>query len=111
MGRNGIKKQFWLSREQAERLETSARNACMPEVQLIRMLLAGYQPPPAPGEQFHEDMDALLKMSGELVALAKQVKFGEAADIILSEGLAIRKLRQDIERKYLTGERSDPLWQ
>ena len=56
-------------------------------------------------------MDALLNRSSEMIALAKQMKFGEATDLLLEEGKAIRKLRQDLEHAYLDGERSDFKWQ
>jgi hypothetical protein len=56
-------------------------------------------------------MDKLLQVSGELIALSKKVKFGEAADLMRDEALAIRKFRRELERKYLSGERRDPGWQ
>ena len=105
------RREFVMTQAEFDDLAEKAEKACMSQSQLLRLLIAGYQPPPAPDERFHEEMDALLKRSGELVALGKQIKYGEAADLILSEAKAIRKLRQDIERKYLTGERSDLTWQ
>lgn len=109
MGRKGIKKQFWLTREQAEFLEVSARKACIPEVQLIRLLLKGYQPPPNPGKEFFEDMDALLKASAELTAASKKTD-PEAAMLLRSEAYALKELRLRLEKKYLTGERKELSW-
>jgi hypothetical protein len=92
-------------------LQEKANRACMSVSQLLRLLIAGYQPPPAPDEEFHKDMDKLLQVSDELIALSKKVKFGEAADLMRDEALAIRKFRRELERKYLSGERRDPGWQ
>ena len=95
MGRKGVKKQFWLTREQAEFLEVSARKACIPEVQLIRLLLKGYQPPPDPGK--------------ELTAASKKAD-PEAAMLLRSEAYALKELRLRLEKKYLTGERKELSW-
>ena len=110
MGRKGVKKQFWLTREQAEFLEVSARKACIPEVQLIRLLLKGYQPPADPGKEFFEDMDALLKASAELTAASKRTD-PEASMLLRSEAYALKELRLRLEKKYLTGERKELSWQ
>ena len=46
MGRNGIKKQFWLKKEIADELESKAKKACLTETALIRMLSLAYSPTP-----------------------------------------------------------------
>ena len=109
MPRRGIRKQFWLTKEQAELLEVSARRACIPEVQFIRLLLKGYQPPPAPGEEFFEDMAELLKVSAELIAVSK-ICDPENASCLRSEAMALKELRLKLERKYLIGERRNLEW-
>ncbi len=109
MGRNGIKKQFWLTKEQADYLEVSARKACIPEVQLIRLLLKGYQPPPAPDKEFYDQMDALLKASGELAAVSRNAD-PESAEVIRNEAFALKEMRLALVRKYLAGERKELEW-
>ena len=109
MGRNGIKKQFWLTKEQADYLEVSARKACIPEVQLIRLLLKGYQPPPAPDKEFYDQMDALLKASGELAAVSRNAD-PESAAVIRNEAFALKEMRLALVRKYLAGERKELEW-
>ena len=105
------RREFVMTPAESEDLQDKADRACMPVSQFLRLLIAGYQPPPAPDERFYSQMDALLNRSSEMIALAKQMKFGEATDLILEEGKAIRKLRQDLEHAYLDGERSDFKWQ
>ena len=78
----------------------------MSESQLIRLLVAGYRPPVAPGVEFFEDMDTLLKAIGQLVSVAKTAD-PETASIIKSEALALRDLRLGLEKKYLAGERRE----
>ena len=109
--RRNRRREFVMTQEEFDDLKRKADNACMSQSQLLRLLIAGYQPPPAPDEEFHKDMDKLLQVSGELIALSKKAKFGEVADLMRDEALAIRKFRRELERKYLSGERRDPGWQ
>ena len=104
------RREFVMTPAESKDLQEKANRACMSVSQLLRLLIAGYQPPPAPDERFYDQMDELLNRSGEMVALAKQMKFGEAADLLLEEGMAIRKLRRDLEHAYLAGERSGLKW-
>ena len=55
MGEKRIKKQFWLSEEQAADLVEKARITRLKEVTLIRLLLDGYRPKEAPGMTFYYD--------------------------------------------------------
>ena len=105
------RREFVMTQAEFEDLEEKAAKACMTQSQLIRLLIAGYKPPLAPDEKFYQEMEALLMKSGELISLAKSLGSREKTDILLEEGLALRKLRQDIMRKYLTGERSAIKWQ
>ena len=98
------RREFVMTEKEARELSEKAAGACMSESQLIRLLIAGYRPPMAPGVEFFVDMDALLRAIGELVSIAKTADF-ETASIIRSEALALRDLRLSLERKYLTGER------
>ena len=109
--RRSKRREFVMTQEEFDDLKRKAEGACMSQSQLLRLLIAGYQPTKEQDEEFHEDMDKLLRACGDLIALSKQVKFGEAADLMRDEALAIRKFRQKLERKYLSGERRDPGWQ
>ena len=59
--RRARRREFVMNDSEAEDLTEKARRACMSESQLIRLLIKGYQPPPAPSEQFYEDMNRLLE--------------------------------------------------
>ena len=54
--RRDIKIQFYVNREEADELKRKANSAGMSQARLIRMLLDGYNPPPAPDEKFFEAM-------------------------------------------------------
>ena len=100
------RREFVMNEKEARELSEKAARACMSESQLIRLLIAGYRPPAAPGKEFFEDMAALLKAKSELISLAKTTDPVTAA-ILRSEALALRDLRMKLERKYLTGERRE----
>jgi hypothetical protein len=110
MGRSGVKKQFWLTEEQARDLAHKASITSLSEVAVIRMLLAGYHPP-VPPAHFHEDMSELLQVAMDLEIAAKKQRDPELRKIITSEAVALRDLRIELIRKYLTGERQDMKWQ
>ena len=103
------RREFVMTEKEARDLSEKASKACMPESQLIRILIAGYHPPAAPDKGFFDDMRELLKVSGELVAAAKEAD-PDTASFLLSEALALKELRLKLERKYLSGERSDIQW-
>lgn len=103
------RREFVMTEKEARDLSEKASKACMPESQLIRILIAGYHPPAAPDKEFYDDMRELLNVSGELVAAAKEAD-PDTASFLLSEALALKELRLKLERKYLSGERSDIKW-
>ncbi len=100
------RREFVMTEWEAQDLSKKASKACMPESQLIRLLIAGYHPPEAPDKEFYDDMRELLKVSGELVALAKEAD-SDTASFLLYEALALKELRLKLERKYLSGERRE----
>ena len=100
------RREFVMTEKEAITLADKAAKACMSESQFIRLLIAGYRPPVAPGKEFFDDMDALLKAKGELIAVSKECD-SETAAILRAEALALGDLRLKLERKYLTGERRE----
>ena len=104
------RREFVMNEKEAEDLRSKARRACMSESQLIRLLIAGYQPPPAPGDDFHHDMQALLDKCDDLTKEAAHLRQKEGKTDILDEVSELRNLRRIFLRKYLQGERKDPLW-
>ena len=110
MGRKGIKKQFWMSKEQAKDLADKAAKACMPESQLIRFLIAGYHPPEAPGEEFHEDMNRVIEAAEKLQTASERVGDPKAKDALREASMDLKHLTLEIRRRYLTGEREMIRW-
>ena len=70
MGEKRIKKQFWLSEEQATHLAEKARLTKLKEVTLIRMLLDGYRPKEAPGMTFYYDTNRMITAAEHLAEVA-----------------------------------------
>lgn len=110
MGRQGIKKQFWMSSEQAEDLARKAECACLTEAGLIRMLLSGYHPPQAPGDEFYKDLNRLIQTAEKIYLEAERAKDSEARKILSDSSLDLKRLSLEIRRRYLTGEREAVKW-
>lgn len=110
MATKRIKKQFWLTEEQAEDLRRKAGQAHVSEVMLIRMLLDGYHPPEAPGIEFFECMNRLTDQSEKLEKLSKRVQDLQTRNILFDESVELSELRINLIRKYLTGKEEKSLW-
>ena len=102
--RRARRREFVMNDSEAEDLTEKARRACMSESQLIRLLIKGYQPPPAPSEQFYEDMNRLLETCDRLVEAAKYVHKAEGRVDILDEVNALRETRRIFLRRNLAGK-------
>lgn len=96
------RREFVMNDEEATDLAEKARSACMSESGLIRWLIKGYQPPPSPDKEFFDDMSKLLEASGRLADAAWNVRAADGRDDVVREAEELRKLRVEIERKYLS---------
>ena len=110
MKKRSIKKQFYMNREEAQDLKKKAKGACMPEARLIRLLIAGYAPPPAPDEQFYEAMDLLRKLYERVETMADNVTDPLTQKLLASETEKWKKFRLAIEKRYLLPERTEKRW-
>lgn len=110
MGRNGVKKQFWMSEEQAKDLSNKAACACLTEAALIRMLLSGYHPPEAPPAEFYDEINELIKTAERLYILAEKERDYETRKSLEGTSLDLKRLSLEIRRRYLTGERERVEW-
>ena len=111
LGRKGIKKQFWFSKDQAEELSWKAEKACLTESALIRMLISGYHPPAAPGMEFYEHLNKLTKEASRMQLSAELLKDPEIKEVYKKTASDINKLEMEIRRRFLTGEREKIEWQ
>ena len=102
-----IKKQVWMSKEEAEQLKESAAAACMSEANFIRMLISGYAPRPAPDDRFFEAMELMKEMGDKIEQLGVGVSDAELATRIEHEAEKWHIFQHAIEQRYLLPERSE----
>lgn len=101
------RREFVMNDEEARDLTEKAKCACMTESGLIRMLIAGYQPPPHPDKEFFDDMNRLLESSDRLADAARYAGGSDGNTDVVREADALRRLRLEIERKYLSRKETD----
>lgn len=109
--RRDIKIQFYVNREEADELKRKANSAGMSQARLIRMLLDGYNPPPAPDEKFFEAMNLLTKMYERVVGLSLSCSDGEKAKFIADEAKGWAVFQKYMQQRYLLPERKSVIWQ
>lgn len=110
MKRN-IKKQFWVSKPEAQDLQKKAKKTCLSEAALIRLLVRGYQPREQPDERFYDVMRKLSAIGNNINQLsvkANAIGFIDA-QMLKTEAQRWHRLQADIEREFLRPEKST-LW-
>lgn len=112
MKRN-IKKQIWMSRDEAEQLAKKARKACLTEAGLIRFLLRGYEPREKPDEEFYDAMRRMSDLTEEIRRLAYRA---DETGVIDQDALAEEinrwhRFQAEIEMEFLTPKGSELKWQ
>lgn len=110
MGRKGIKKQFWMSKELAEELSWKALKACLTESALIRMLIAGYHPPVAPGDEFYRDLNKVIEAADKLQLTSEFINDPGAVGVLQEAAMDLKELTLEIRKRYLRGEREKIQW-
>lgn len=104
-----IRKVYRLNAEEASLLSEKAAKTCLCEADLIRFLLAGYEPRAAPPKEFYESMKAIRKIGNTLNQLtAKAHTLGyidmPKLDMALKE---LYDFEAEIEDTFLLPERSN----
>lgn len=102
-----VKKQVWMSRDEAAKLKEMSASACMSEANFIRMLISGYAPRPAPDDKFYEAMELLKDMGDKLENLQIGVSDPELRAKLEHESEKWHIFQHAIEQRYLLPERSD----
>ena len=105
------RREFVMTEEEALDLKEKAEKACMSESRLIRLLIKGYRPPVAPGEEFHKDMNELLKVAEGIHDVARRILDEDVKAELKSTSTELRHLRMQLQEKYLKGERINIKWQ
>lgn len=106
-----IKKQIWMTKNEAQDLQKKAKKACMTEARLMRMLLEGYNPPEAPDERFYSAMEELRTASDRLAMVSREIDDEEKKARLITAAHELLKLQNELEKKYLLPKESDFRWQ
>ena len=108
-----IKKQFWLSPDDAAELKRKARLAGLTETAVIRLLLRGYEPKEKPDGRFYDvmrELSAIGNNINQLAAKANALGFIDAP-MLRNEALRWHQIQNKIEQKILLPERSTLKWE
>lgn len=111
MKRN-IKKQFWLSREEAADLQKKAKKACLTEAALLRLLLKGYEPRAKPDDRFYEvirELSSIGNNLNQLAAKAHSLNFIDAPKLEV-EARRWGQFQLRVEQEFLQPEKKESKW-
>lgn len=108
-----IKKQFWISPQEAKELKRKAKLCGITETAVIRILLHSYEPKEKPDTRFYEAMRQLSAIGNNINQLAAKANALGFIDtpMLKNEALRWHKLQAAIEREYLRPEKSNLKWQ
>ena len=98
-----IKKQFWLSPQDARELKRKAKLCGITETAVIRILLNGYEPKEKPDARFYEAMR-------QLAVKANALGFMDTP-MLKTEALRWHRFQADIEAVFLRPGKSNLKWQ
>ena len=113
MRKRNIQKIVRFSRDEAQDLQKKAKKACLSEAGLIRLLLRGYEPREKPDERFYDVMRELSSIGNninQLAVKANALGFVDAPQL-KKEAERWHKFQADIERTYLSPDKSEMKWQ
>lgn len=108
-----IKKQFWLSPQDARELKRKAKLCGITETAVIRILLHGYEPKEKPDARFYETMRQLSAIGNNINQLALKANTLGFIDtpMLKAEALRWHKFQADIEAVFLRPGESNLKWQ
>ena len=113
MKRRTVKKQFWLSRDEAQDLAKKAKKTCLTEAAFVRLLVRGYEPKEKPDGRFYDAMRNLSAIGNNINQLAAKAHTLGFIDVPMLKNEAERwhKFQADVERQFLRPEKSEMKWQ
>ena len=108
-----VKKQFWLSRDEAQELQRKAKRTCLSEAALFRLLVRGFEPKEKPDDRFYDVMRQLSAIGNNLHQITVKANALGFIDTqkLNSELDRLHKFQADVERQFLRPEKSDLKWQ
>ena len=107
-----IKKQFWLSPEDAAELKRKAQVCGITETAAIRILIRGFVPREQPDAKFYETMRELSAIGNninQLAAKAHTLGFVDAP-LLREEALHWARFQADVESHFLRPAKSNLNW-
>ena len=107
-----IKKQFWLSPEDAEELKRKAEIARLTETAVVRLLIRGYEPREKPDGRFYEVMRSLSAIGNNINQLSAKAHTLGFIDMPMLKNEANRwhRFQADIEATFLRPAESKLKW-
>ena len=107
-----IKKQFWLSPEDAAELKRKANLCGITETAAIRILIRGFIPREQPDAKFYETMRELSAIGNNINQLAVKANTLGFVDVpmLREEALRWHRLEADIESHFLRPDKSNLKW-
>ena len=107
-----IKKQFWLSPEDAAELKRKANLCGITETAAIRILIRRFIPREQPDAKFYETMRELSAIGNNINQLAVKANTLGFIDVpmLREEALRWHRLEADIESHFLRPVKSDLKW-
>ena len=110
--KRSIKKQIWLSRDEAEMLKKKAKKACLSEAGLMRFLLKGYEPKEKPDEEFYYEMGRVAELTDAIESLSRMAdRDNEIQMNLLREEIERwHRFQARIEARFLTPDEAELKW-
>ncbi len=107
-----IKKQFWLSPEDAAELKRKAQVCGLTETAAIRILIRGFIPREQPDEKFYEAMRELSAIGNNINQLAAKANALGFVDMPMLREEATRwhRFQADMENHFLRPDKSNLKW-
>ena len=107
-----IKKQFWLSPEDAAELKRKAEACGLTETAVIRILIRGFVPKEQPDAKFYEAMRELYVIGNNINQLAEKANALGFVDapMLRKEVLRWHRFQANIESHFLRPDKSNLKW-
>ena len=108
-----VKKQFWLSRDEAQELQKKAKRTCLSEAALFRLLVRDFEPKEKPDDRFYDVMRQLSTIGNNLHQITVKANALGFLDMqqLNAEAELWHSFQADVERQFLRPEKSDLKWQ
>ena len=98
---------LYLTDDEMDMLQRKSQAACMDCNKLLRTLIAGYEPRPAPGEKFYQMMDIVREFSDQIDKVAMNADNSVNMIAVMTEARKWRVLQNAIEKEFLRPKRRE----